>query len=57
MASIKKDNNFSNILKMFIDSNCDRFKGFNSKDQSGPLILVDIDSNTIMYDPLLNRTF
>lgn len=57
VASIKKDNSFGNVLKMFIDSNCDRFKGFNTKDQSGPLVMVDIDSNTILYDPLLNKTF
>ena len=57
VVSIKKDANFSNILKMFIDSNCDRFKGFNGKDETGPLILVDIDSNSIFYDSHLNSKF
>jgi hypothetical protein len=57
VASLKKDANFPNILKMFVDSNCDRFKGFSGKDQTGPLILVDLDSNSIFYDPLLNQTF
>lgn len=42
---------------MFIDGNFDRFKGFNAKEQSAPLMLVDIDSNSIFYDPLLNNDF
>jgi hypothetical protein len=57
VASIKKDANFHNVLKMFIDNNCDRFKGFSGKDQTAPMMLVDIDSNTILYDPLMNKTF
>lgn len=57
VASIKKDENFANSLKMFINSNCDRFKGFSGKDNTAPLILVDVDSNTIFYDPLLNKIF
>jgi hypothetical protein len=57
VASIKKTNNFSNLLRMFIDNNCDRFRGFSGKDETAPLIFVDIDSNSILYDPQLNKTF
>lgn len=42
---------------MFVDTNCDSFKGFTCKDRTAPFIMVDIDSNSILYDPLMNKVF
>lgn len=57
VASIKKPKNISRILSSFIENNTSHFKGFNGKQQTAPLVLVDIDSNTILYDPELNKQF
>ena len=56
-STIKTNANIQYILTSFIDNNSEHFRGFHGNNQTAPLILVDIDTNTIFYDPLLNRTF
>jgi hypothetical protein len=58
VASLKKDNeNFQKILSLFIDNTVDHFKGFKESNESPPHVLVDIDSNIILYDRSLNSVF
>ena len=56
-STVKSPGSLGPILAAFIDNNSEHFKGFGGKEQTAPLILVDLDSNTILYDQELNKTF
>lgn len=59
VASVKKTpQNIGQIVGLFAESNILRFKGpKGNNDDTAQYILIDVDSNTILYDPVLIQIF